>query len=80
MNKRFILGYDFNAEDYYPILTYKKELTYKTYGELLSEAYTACNYHDYVCLIDSDNIEKVDEPAFNEVQAYSIVMYKGHKI
>lgn len=80
MSKSILLGYDFNAEDYYPILTYKKELTYKTYGKLLSEAYTASNYHDYVCLIDSDNLEKVDESHFNEVQAYSIVMYKGHNI
>ena len=80
MSKTILLGYDFNESDYYPILTYKKELTYKTYGKLLPEAYTASNYHDYVCLIDSDNLEKVNESHYNEVQAYSINMYKGHNI
>lgn len=80
MSKSILLGYDFNESDYYPILTYKKELPYKTYGELLSAMYTASSYHDYVCLIDSVYLEDIDETHYNEVQAYSINMYKGHNI
>lgn len=80
MNKTILLAYDFNESDYYPILALKKELPFDTCGKLFKEACTECNSHDYICLIDSTDLEKIDSTAYYDVQAYSINMYKGHKI
>lgn len=79
-NKNVLLAYDFNETDYYPILALKKELSFDTCDKLFKEACTACNYHDYICLIDSADLEKIDSTAYYDIQAYSINMYKGHKI
>ena len=80
MNKITLLAYDFNETDYYPILALKKELQSNTCARVFLEACTVCNNHDYICLIDSADLEKIDSTAYYDVQAYSINMYKGHKI
>lgn len=80
MSKTILLAYDFNETDYYPILSMQKEFSHTTGAEILKEACADCNYHDYICLIDSDDLEKIDTTAYYDVQAYSINMYKGHKI
>lgn len=80
MSKTILLAYDFNETDYYPILSLKKELPSNNCAVVFFAATLECNNHDYICLIDSADLEKIDSTAYYDVQAYSINMYKGHKI